>query len=144
MVELTRPLCCRVLVVDDCRDTTTSMAILLRCWGCDAREANDGPTALKVADAFRPDVVLLDLGMPGMDGCQVARQLRRRADGRPLLVVSVSGYVDEPHVRLALEAGCDHHLAKPVELGELQRLLASCQPEQQEEPTVGEAAPRDE
>jgi len=111
----------RVLVVDDCPDTRVSLASLLRLWGHDVRGAADGPTALETAVAYRPDVVLLDIGLPGMDGGEVARCLRRR--GEPALLVSVSGYGDEDHRRCALDAGCDLHWVKPIDLDELRGLL---------------------
>jgi CheY-like chemotaxis protein len=128
MTEALAPLRCRVLVVDDCRDTTASTALLLRLWGCDVRVANDGPAALADAAAYPPDVVLLDLAMPCMDGCEVARRLRALPATAAVLLLSVSGYADPQHARLALAAGCDRHLSKPVDLEELRQLLAGHQP----------------
>jgi CheY-like chemotaxis protein len=113
----------RVLVVDDCPDNRESSRLLLGLWGHDVREAADGPAALKAADAFRPEVVLLDLGLPRMDGCAVARQLRQMNHlGRPLLV-AVTGYGRACDVARAHEAGFDLLLAKPVDPGRLRRLL---------------------
>src|SRR5690348_1665389 len=87
----------RVLVVDDCPDTTASMAILLQLWGHDVRVAHDGPAALGLADGYRPDVVLLDVGLPGMDGYRVARELRANPRlPRPFLV-SLTGHGEEVH-----------------------------------------------
>jgi CheY-like chemotaxis protein len=73
---------------------------------------------------MQPDVVLLDIGLPGLDGFEVARQLRGQADADGMLLVAVSGYGQEADRRRAREAGFDHHLVKPVELGELGRILA--------------------
>ncbi len=118
----------RVLIVDDCRDTTWSLALLLRMWGCETAVAHDGPTALALATAFHPDVILLDMAMPGMDGCEVARRLRGLEGGDCLYLLGVSGYGrDEDRLR-ALEAGCNDHWIKPVELDALRDLLASLTP----------------
>jgi CheY-like chemotaxis protein len=114
----------RVLVVDDCPDTTAALAILLRCWSHDVRVAHDGPAALETAAGFRPDVVLLDVGLPGMDGYEVARRLRGEVGLARALLVAVTGYGQEAD-RLSREAGCDRHLLKPVDLDALQGLLAS-------------------
>src|SRR5947209_5383930 len=86
----------RVLVVEDCPDARDTTALLLQAWGCDTSVAADGPAALGAVADHRPDVVLLDLGLPGMHGLEVARRLRRSAPGpdRPLLV-SLSGYAGE-------------------------------------------------
>jgi CheY-like chemotaxis protein len=93
------------------------MAILLRLWGHDPRTASDGKSALETAAAFRPQLVLLDLGLPGMDGYEVARRLRHEtAEWRPL-IVAMSGYAGEGDRRHSHEAGCDLHLAKPADPG---------------------------
>jgi CheY-like chemotaxis protein len=115
----------RVLVVDDWPDTVESMATLLRLWGHDVRIAHDGPTALALADSYRPDVVLLDLGLPGMDGFEVAQRIRNNPRLARTLLVFLSGYGREKDARLAREAGCDLHLLKPVDPEVLERLLAS-------------------
>jgi CheY-like chemotaxis protein len=114
----------RVLVVDDNVDAADSLAMLLRLPGHEARVAYDGPAAVALAQSFRPALVLLDLGMPGMSGAEVARRLRQLPGAGRLLVVCVSGFGDEQARRLSAEAGCDRHLLKPVDLDELQRLLA--------------------
>ena len=113
----------RVLVVDDDRNTTETMRILLQVWGHEVVTAGDGPAALKAADAFRPDVVLLDLGLGGpTDGLAVAWQIRRQGVARPVLVC-VSGYGGEDDRRRSRAAGCDHHLLKPADPDELRHLL---------------------
>jgi len=114
----------RVLVVDDCIDTTDSLAVLLRARGCEVDVANDGESALAVAGLFRPDVVLLDLGMPRMNGYEVARRLRLMPSARGAVIVSVSGFGDRDHIRSALSAGCDFHVVKPMDLDDLFRSLA--------------------
>jgi DNA-binding response OmpR family regulator len=113
----------RVLVVDDCRDTTASMALLLRAWGYDVRTANDGWAALALAGDYAPDIVLLDIGLPGLDGFQVARRLRQQPGLERAFVLSLSGYGQEADCCRAREAGCDRHLLKPVDPDELQRIL---------------------
>jgi CheY-like chemotaxis protein len=115
----------RVLVVDDWPDTAESMAVLLRLWGHDVRIAHDGPTALAVAALYRPNVVLLDVGLPGMDGYQVARRLRNDLRLRGTFLVSLTGYGQDSDLWRSREAGCNRHLLKPVDPEVLERLLAS-------------------
>ncbi len=119
------PAALRVLLVDDNVDGAESLARLLRLDGHDVRLAHDGPSALAVAAELRPDVVVLDLGLPRMDGFEVARCLRDRPDTRGAMLVAVTGYGrDEDRIR-SREAGLDHHLVKPVDLLVLRRLLAT-------------------
>jgi two-component system CheB/CheR fusion protein len=113
----------RALVVDDCSCLTDAFCWLLRLWGYDARAANDGPSALAVAAEFRPDVALVDIGMPGMDGHEVARRLRRLPGLRHALIVAVTGYISG-RGRQCPEGDFDLCLLKPVEPDELRRLLA--------------------
>jgi len=114
-----------VLIVDDCPDTTDSMALLVRMWGHRVHSANDGPTALRLAEQHCPDVVLLDLGMPRMNGWEVARQLRKILGLQEALVVAISGYAFAADQRRSLEAGCDRHLSKPVSPELIRELLAT-------------------
>jgi CheY-like chemotaxis protein len=115
----------RVLVVDDCADTRTSLRILLTLWGHEVAEAADGPSALEAASTFRPDAVLLDIALPRQDGYSVARALRTTAGPFPLLLVAVSGYADEPHMARARQGDFDHYLIKPLDLALLEQLLAA-------------------
>jgi two-component system CheB/CheR fusion protein len=121
----TTPVHLRVLVVDDYRDTADTMAMLLRMWGHDVRVATDGPAALEVAGSYLPDVVLLDIGLPGMDGYEVARRLRQDVGLRRARLVSVSGYAEPKDHQQSRLAGCNDHLVKPVEPDMLQHLLTS-------------------
>jgi PAS domain S-box-containing protein len=115
----------RVLVVDDNIDAAESMALLLRLSGHEVRVVYDGPSALAEARAHRPEVVLLDIGLPrGMDGYEVARRLRRECGLADVLLVAVTGYGQEEDRRRALEAGFDEHLTKPVDLDRLRQLVA--------------------
>ena len=113
----------RVMVVDDNLDSADTMAELIRIWGHEVRTANDGPSAIECARGFRPQVVLLDVGLPGMDGYELARRLRAEGLAGTLLV-SVTGYGQEEDRRRAQEAGFDHHLTKPVDPDTLLRIVA--------------------
>lgn len=113
----------RFLVVDDNIDATDSQAALLRLLGHQVETAYSGAVALEKARAFRPEIVLLDLGMPGMDGFEVARQLRAMPEGREVLLVAQTGWGQEEDRRRTRAAGFDAHLAKPVDVAALQRLL---------------------
>jgi two-component system CheB/CheR fusion protein len=114
----------RVLVVDDNRDAADSVATLLTLWGHDARVAYDGPGAIAAALAAPPELCLLDLGMPGMSGYEVAERLRREPTLGRALLVAVTGFEQEADRARAQRAGFDGHLVKPVELAALQTLLA--------------------
>jgi two-component system, sensor histidine kinase len=104
----------RVLLADPCPDTIETMAWLLRFWGYAVEAVASGPEALEAALADRPDVVLLELALPKLDGLQVARQLRRSAGGPSLLLVAISGYGSEKDRARTREAGFDCHFVKPV------------------------------
>jgi CheY-like chemotaxis protein len=114
----------RVLVVDDCRDQVDTLALLLNLWGHQALVAADGPSALEMALAHRPDIVILDIGLPGgMDGYEVARQLRACAQKATTLLVALTGYGQDQHRQQALDVGFDHFLVKPSDPQELKKLL---------------------
>jgi CheY-like chemotaxis protein len=114
----------RVLVVDDNVDAAESLAVLLRLEGHEVRVAHDGPAALAAVEADPPDLVFLDIGMPVMNGYDVARRLRRRPGLGGLVLVAVTGWGQEEDRRRSREAGFDHHLVKPVEPDALHPLLA--------------------
>jgi CheY-like chemotaxis protein len=114
----------RILVVDDNVDAAESLAMLLRMEGHDVRVAHDGPAALTTVDADPPDLVFLDIGMPVMNGYDVAQRLRRRPGLENLLLVAMTGWGQEEDRRRSQEAGFDHHLVKPVEPDALHKLLA--------------------
>jgi CheY-like chemotaxis protein len=114
----------RILVVDDNGDAADSLAVLLRLMGNEVRTAPDGPAALEAARAYRPDVVLLDLGLPGMSGYEVCRRLRGGQFANGPLVVALTGYGQDEDRRRTREAGFDRHLVKPVNPDELQEVLA--------------------
>jgi PAS domain S-box-containing protein len=114
----------RILLVDDNRDALESLALLLEMDGHDVRTASDGESALALAIAHPPDVALLDIGMPVLDGYEVARRLRAMESCRDAAVVAVSGWGQAEHKRRTAEAGFDHHLTKPVDWRTLRALLA--------------------
>jgi signal transduction histidine kinase/DNA-binding response OmpR family regulator len=119
---------CRVLLVDDNRDGAESLAMLLRLSGHEVRVCNDGPAALVAASEFRPDVVLLDIGLPGMDGFEVARRLRQRSELENVMLVALTGYGQEEDRRKAQQCGFDHHLVKPADPAALTALFAARAP----------------
>jgi two-component system, chemotaxis family, CheB/CheR fusion protein len=112
-----------VLMVDDSEDTTETAALLFGAWNHEIRVARTGPEALQIASVYQPDVILLDIGLPGMDGYQVARRLRQDPRFKDTLMIAVSGYGRESDRRLSREAGFDDHLIKPVDLTKLNALL---------------------
>ena len=114
----------RVLVVDDNVDAARILAQLLALDGHEAHLAHDGPSAVEAARRLRPDVVLLDIGLPGFSGLEVARRLREEPSLAGLFLVALSGWVQPEDLVRSREAGFDHHLAKPVDVATLKRLLA--------------------
>jgi PAS domain S-box-containing protein len=114
----------RILVVDDSEDTADTMGTLLEMAGHAIQIAHSGPAALEAAATFQPDVVLLDIGLPGLDGYQVAERLRADPTMEGVTLIAASGYGQEEDRRRSMEAGIDRHLVKPVDLKELQDLLA--------------------
>jgi signal transduction histidine kinase/ActR/RegA family two-component response regulator len=115
----------RILVVDDLPDAAKSLAMLLQLLGNEVRTAGNGTEALETARHFLPEVVLLDIGLPGMDGLEVARRLRQEPSLSNTLLVALTGYGHEDDRRRSQESGFNAHLVKPVDLDELQILLAS-------------------
>ncbi|HEY0878699.1 MAG TPA: response regulator [Zeimonas sp.] len=112
-------------MVDDNADNAESLALLLRLHGDEVRTAHDGIEALEVGDAFRPEIVLLDIGMPGMNGYETCSALRERSWGRDAIVIAQTGWGQIEDRQRALKAGFDAHLVKPVEFVALTELLAA-------------------
>jgi signal transduction histidine kinase/CheY-like chemotaxis protein len=112
----------RILVVDDNVDAADALAELLRDFGHDVRAVHDGPSAIEQAAMHRPDIVLLDIGMPGFDGYEVARRMRTEL-GLKSTLVALTGYGEARHRRLSREAGFDQHVTKPVDIRKLENLL---------------------
>jgi signal transduction histidine kinase/ActR/RegA family two-component response regulator len=115
---------CRILVVDDNRDAADSLRMLLRFLGAEVAAVNDGKAALEALRTYRPSVILLDIGMPGMDGYEVARRMRQQPEGRDITLVALTGWGQDKDRRQSKEAGFDHHLTKPLEIDTLQELLS--------------------
>jgi signal transduction histidine kinase/ActR/RegA family two-component response regulator len=118
----------RVLLVDDNIDFSTSLAALLRALGHEVRVAESGAEGLRAAEEFRPQYVFLDIGMPGMNGYDLAHALRRLPNGHALVLTAVTGWGQEKDRQRAREAGIDHHLTKPVEVDSIRAILEATEP----------------
>ncbi len=114
----------RVLVVDDNRDAAESLGMLLEMEHCKVSVAFDGLQALEALDTFKPDIALLDIGMPGMDGYELARRIRATPRGRNLVLVALTGWGQADDKKRAADAGFDEHLTKPVDPDLLTRVIA--------------------
>jgi DNA-binding response OmpR family regulator len=119
----------RILVVDDNRDSATSLAMMLKIMGNETQTAYDGLEALDVGAAFRPDVALLDIGMPKLNGYDAARRIREQPWGKNIVLVALTGWGQEEDRRRSREAGFNTHMVKPVEPAALEKLLAGLQAE---------------
>jgi PAS domain S-box-containing protein len=113
----------RVLVVDDNRDAALSLATMLRIMGNEASMADDGLAAIAMAESFRPDVILLDIGLPRLNGYEVCRRIRKQPWGQETLIIALTGWGQSEDRRRSQEAGFDHHLVKPVDVEHLKALL---------------------
>ena len=113
----------RILVVDDDVDAAEALGELLRDYGHDVATAHDGPQALDNARLHRPDIVLLDISIPEMDGYEVAKRIRSELGLGHALLIALTGYGEDRHRRLAREAGFDQHVTKPVDASALEELL---------------------
>jgi CheY-like chemotaxis protein len=113
----------RVLVVDDNVDSADAMALLVRYYGHDVLVAHDGEDALRLAETYRPHAILLDLGLPRVDGYEVTRRLRAESWAARTTIVAISGWGQDADLQRSRQAGCDHHLVKPAEPQALKTLL---------------------
>jgi two-component system CheB/CheR fusion protein len=114
----------KVLVVDDDPDQAVGLVHVLELVGFTVKTAQDGPSALALARSFEPVAVLLDVGLPGQDGYQIAAQLRNEPFGERMLLIAATGHGTDEDRDRSVEAGFDYHLVKPINLGVLIRLLA--------------------
>jgi CheY-like chemotaxis protein len=114
----------RILIADDNADSAESMGMLLRLMGNDVRIASDGLEAVEQAERFHPDIVLMDIGMPRLDGYEAARQIRSRSWSRDTLLVAVTGWGPSDDSEEATAAGFDRHFTKPLDPAELRRLVS--------------------
>lgn len=115
----------RLLVVDDNRDGAVSLAMMLRLLGDDVATAHDGVEAIAAAETFKPEVILMDVGMPRMNGLDAARHIKRQPWGRTINIIALTGWGQDNDRLRSAEAGCNGHLVKPVDIDELQKMLAT-------------------
>jgi CheY-like chemotaxis protein len=115
----------RILIVDDNVDTLLSFSMLLKKSGNDVQTAHDGLLALQTALDYLPDVVLLDIGLPGLNGYEVARQLRQQPKLKNIVLVALTGYGQESDRQASMKAGFDHHLIKPARMEQVRKILAT-------------------
>ena len=113
----------RILVVDDNRDSADSLAMMLNIMGNEVRTAHDGLEAVDLAATFNPEVVLMDIGLPMLNGFDAARRMRDQPGGNGMVIVALTGWGQEEDRRRSQEAGFDHHIVKPVDPFALEKLL---------------------
>lgn len=118
----------RVLIADDSQDSATSMGMLLKLLGNDVRVANNGVEAVAIAESFRPEVILMDLGMPELNGYEATQRIRQTPWGQGIIIIALSGWGQDRDRIRSKEAGCDGHLVKPVTLSDLEDLLKELRP----------------
>ena len=114
----------RIMVVDDNRDAAASLAMLLKLLGNEVHTAHDGVDAVEATDEFRPEIILMDVGMPRLNGYEATRRIREQAWGRSSIIIALTGWGQDGDRRMSQEAGCDGHLVKPVNLPDLENLLS--------------------
>lgn len=115
----------RILVVDDNRDAAATLAMILKLSNNDVRVANDGVEAIEIAESFRPQVILMDIGMPRLNGYEATRRIREQPWGDSIIIIALTGWGQEVDKKLSREAGCDGHLVKPVKPSDLERLFSA-------------------
>lgn len=113
----------RILVVDDNRDSATSMALMLKLLGNDVSTASNGEEAVEIAEKFRPSIILMDLGMPLLNGYEATRRIRQQPWGRGMIILALTGWGQDTDRTQSREAGCDGHLVKPVNISDLEKLF---------------------
>jgi CheY-like chemotaxis protein len=118
----------RILVVDDSHDAAESLAMLLQFEGHEIYTAHDGADAVRLAERVRPDVVLMDIGLPILNGYEAARRIRDQAWGAPMVMVAITGWGQDEDREQSRGAGFDLHLVKPVDHRELLRIVGSARP----------------
>jgi len=115
----------RVLVVDDNKDAAQTLAVLLKASGHEVHSAHDGHSALEAARVYHPNLILLDIGLPGMNGFEVAKKVRQETELNKVVLVAMTGYGQETDKRRSKEAGFDHHLVKPADFSQVLRILTT-------------------
>ncbi len=114
----------RILIVDDNKDSAISLGLMLKIMGHDTQMAHDGLEGVAMAAAFRPDVVLLDIGLPRLNGYDVCRRIREQPGGERVVILALSGWGQDEDKRRSKEAGFNFHMVKPVDPAELEKFLA--------------------
>ena len=114
----------KVLIVDDNLDSATTLSMLFELSGFEAESVHDGPSALRAAMEFRPDAVVLDIGLPGLDGYQVARHFRSSPELHGMVLIALTGYGQDADREHSRQAGFDHHFVKPTDPSTLCEILA--------------------
>jgi CheY-like chemotaxis protein len=114
----------RILVVDDNRDSATSLGMILSLLGNEIRTAHDGLEGVEAAAAFRPDLILLDIGLPKLNGYEACRRIREQPWGQGVVIIACTGWGQEEDVRRSNEAGFDQHMVKPLDPAQLEKVLA--------------------
>jgi CheY-like chemotaxis protein/two-component sensor histidine kinase len=128
LTEMLRPPKLRVLVVDDNTSAGEVLGMLIKMLGCDVQIASDGQQAVERAEEFRPDLILMDLGMPIVDGYEAARRIRQQSWGKTIMLVALTGWGQDDDKRRSHDAGFDDHLVKPASSTDLQKLFAKMKP----------------
>ena len=118
----------RILIVEDNQDSAMSLKLLLEALGHAVAVVHDGEGAVDAAAAQRPDVILMDIGLPGISGYDAARRIRNDCKDSRLLIIALTGWGQEQDRRRSVDAGIDHHLVKPLDLAKLRQILASAPP----------------
>jgi CheY-like chemotaxis protein len=112
-------------VVDDNLDSGRTLSMLLKVRGHEVRTAGDGLEAIATAEEFQPDIILMDVGMPKLNGYEATRRLREKPFGKDIMIVALTGWGQASDVASSIEAGCSAHLVKPVDFASLERLIAT-------------------
>jgi CheY-like chemotaxis protein len=115
----------RILVVDDNRDAALSLATMLKLLGHETRSAHDGLEAVAAAIDYRPELILMDIGMPKLDGYETCRRIREEPWGKEIVLVALTGWGQDEDRRRSREAGFDHHFVKPVDSAAIRSILAN-------------------
>jgi CheY-like chemotaxis protein len=113
----------RVLVVDDNRDSADTLAMVLQLSGNETQVSYDGEQALRAYDSFRPDVMLLDIGMPTLSGHEICRRIRSKPGGKSVVMIAQTGWGQDEDRKMTQEAGFDHHMTKPVSTDAIMKIL---------------------
>ena len=118
----------RILIVEDNEDSALSLKMLLEAMGYEVGVVHDGEGAVGAASAQNPDVILMDIGLPRMNGYEAARRIRRDCRDKTMMIIALTGWGQESDRRQSADAGIDHHMVKPLDLGKLRQLLEPAAP----------------